>query len=252
MTPDTKRRGATFQDLITVVERLRDPDGCPWDREQTHQSLAPLLLEECYEALDAIDAGDGDALAEELGDLLTHVAFHADVARRAGTFSADDLLGRVVEKLKRRHPHVFGEGARLDSAAEAWSQWDSIKRGERGEEASIIAGVSTAMPSLALATTLQKRAARAGLEPGRPHDAAGGSMPAGDGPVNEERAIGEALFGLARAASLAGVDPELALRRAALRFRARVLRAEAAAGGPIERLAPAERRRLWAAAADQD
>ncbi|MBT5319176.1 MAG: hypothetical protein HOL45_04650, partial [Chloroflexi bacterium] len=104
-SPDTPRR--TVEDLLAVVERLRDPGGCPWDREQTHASLRPNLLEESYEALEALDLDDPDALAEELGDLLVQVTFHADIARRSGEWTLEDVVAGVVDKLVRRHPHVF-------------------------------------------------------------------------------------------------------------------------------------------------
>ncbi|HJP66236.1 MAG TPA: MazG family protein, partial [Actinomycetota bacterium] len=124
--------GERLLDLIRTMQRLRGEDGCPWDREQTHQSLGRHLLEEAHETLEAIDSGDPDRLKDELGDLLLQVVFHAEMGRQEGTFDVDDVAQGIVTKLVRRHPHVFGEAA-VDSAAEVLVNWERIKQEERGE-----------------------------------------------------------------------------------------------------------------------
>ena len=248
---------AAFERLVGVVRTLRDPSGCPWDREQTHRSLRPHLLEECYELLEAIDAGDSDGVREELGDLLVHVAFHADMARRAGEFDTADVIEGAAAKLIGRHPHVFGDGEKLDSAEAVIERWDELKRKEKGGELSIADGVPAAMPALSYAAGLQHRAARAGV-PWDSNPAATvladevkTALEAADGDEERERAAGEFLFSLVTELAEAGVDAEAALRAETLRFRDRLRRMESAAGKtPLSELDEDERKRLWEAASD--
>jgi len=224
MNETPSRRQAAFEDLMGVVERLRDPGGCPWDRKQTHKSLRPHLLEECYEVLEAIDAGDADGLAEELGDVLTHVTFHADIARRAGTFAIEDVLGRVVRKLIRRHPHVFGDARKLDTPRQVEDRWEELKRGEHAGRSSVLDGIPPAMPALAYAAALQRRAVNAGV---RCEKLPAAVVHLADAPEGStEEAAGDFLFAAVASALDAGVDPETALRAAAARFRERVRRDE--------------------------
>lgn len=143
--------------------RLRAPDGCPWDREQTHASLRSALLEECYEAIDAINRSDDPNLKEELGDLLLLVVMHAQMATERGAFQFDDIETAVCEKLIRRHPHVFGDKAAGDSD-EVLRQWEQIKREEKGGTASILQGLPNALPALMRAQNAQKKAARVGFD----------------------------------------------------------------------------------------
>ena len=216
--PDTPSR--TVEDLLAVVERLRDPGGYPWDREQTHASLRPNLLEESYEALEALDLGDADALAEELGDLLVQVTFHVDIARRAGEWTMEDVIGGVIDKLVRRHPHVFQEdGSKLETAEEVSQQWDALKSKEPGRD-SITNGLPTGMPALAYAAALQRRAGRAGLP-----------VPSGGANDLSEADAGRELFEAVARIQASGIDPEVALRAEALRYRDRIKRTEALAGG---------------------
>ncbi len=247
-----------FERLLGVVQTLRDPGGCPWDREQTHASLRPHLLEECYELLEAIDAGDSDGVREELGDLLVHVAFHADMARRAGQFDAAEVIEGAATKLIGRHPHVFGDGERLDSAEAVIERWDDLKRMEKGGVLSIADGVPAAMPALAYASGLQHRAARAGVpwDSDRTGTVLSGvvssTLESGEGDEARERAAGELLFGLVTELADAGVDAEAALRATTLRFRDRLRRMETAAGStPISKLGEDERQRLWDEAEDR-
>ncbi len=191
---------------------------CPWDAKQTHQTLRPYLLEETYETLDALDSGDYDALRDELGDVLLQVYFHASVAseRTDGTgFDIDDVARGIAAKLIRRHPHVFGDVTVAD-ADEVKRNWNAIKAAERaeasGQSGSALDGVPLAQPALALAAQLRRRAQTAGV----PDDVAG---LAAAGEVSE---LGAELFELATKAQLAGLDPELELRQAALAFRDRV------------------------------
>lgn len=138
---------ATFEGLVALVARLRAPDGCPWDRDQTHASLRRAFLEECYEALEALDAGDSAALAEELGDVLVHAAFHCRIADESGAFTADTVLQGAIDKLVRRHPHVFGD-AKVESVQEVEQQWEALKREER-RGGSALEGAPRSMPALA-------------------------------------------------------------------------------------------------------
>ncbi len=222
--------GAHLLDLVATMDRLRVE--CPWDSRQTHASLAPHLLEEPYEALEALESGDDRAFCEELGDVLLQVVFHARVAaERADGYTIDDVADGIVAKLVRRHPHVFAD-VTVSGADEVYRNWDEIKREEKKERAeragssaatdgppSALDGVPFGQPALALAAQLQRRAARAGVpdelarlddDPGSP----GPADPAGD--------IGRELFRLVTEAREAGRDPEMDLRAAARRYRDRV------------------------------
>jgi uncharacterized protein YabN with tetrapyrrole methylase and pyrophosphatase domain len=233
-SPDIPAR--TVEDLLAVVERLRDPGGCPWDRKQTHASLRPNLLEESYEALEALDLGDADALAEELGDLLVQVTFHADIARRAGEWTMEDVIGRVINKLVRRHPHVFeDDGPKLETAEEVSQQWDALKSKEPGRD-SITNGLPPGMPALAYAAALQRRAGRAGLP-----------VPDGGAKDLTEAIAGRELFEAVARIQVSGIDPEVALRAEALRYRDRIKRTEMLAGddGSLADLEANVRDDLW-------
>jgi nucleoside triphosphate diphosphatase len=155
--------------LRQIVERLRAPNGCPWDREQTHQSLKPHLLEECYELLDAIDAQDDGELKEELGDLLLQVVMHAQMASEEQRFTLDDVAEVTADKLVNRHPHVFGEN-RLPNSDAVLKQWDAIKRGEKDQRKSALDGVPKNLPALAKAQKVQTKAARVGFDWQEPNE----------------------------------------------------------------------------------
>jgi len=211
--------GAALLDAAAVMDRLRSPGGCPWDAEQTHESLLQYLVEECYELYQAIEDGDRDAVREELGDVLLQVLFHARIAAEDPTrpFTVDDVAGDLVAKLVGRHPHVFAGSERIDTAERQQHRWEELKRAEKQRESSVD-GVPLGQPAVALAAKLTSRTARAHL----PADL----LPSGPG-------VGEQLFALAAQAKLAGVDPEAELRSAARRFGDAVRAAErsAAAGG---------------------
>jgi XTP/dITP diphosphohydrolase len=185
--------------LVAVMDRLRSPGGCPWDAEQTHASLVPYVLEEAYEVADAVERGDREHLREELGDLLLQVVFHARIAQEDpdAPFGIDDVADGLVEKLVRRHPHVFGD-AEVADADGVNRQWDRIKREEKQRE-SVLDGVPLAMGALARAQKVASRAARAGLEPREPEPTGG---------------VGDRLLALALEAQRAGLDAEGELRRA--------------------------------------
>jgi XTP/dITP diphosphohydrolase len=216
--------GAHLLDLVATMDRLRVE--CPWDARQTHQSLAPHLLEEPYEALDALESGDEQAFCEELGDVLLQVVFHARVAaERADGYTIDDVADGIVAKLVRRHPHVFAD-VTVSGAEEVYRNWDEIKREEKRERAeraggpaaadgppSALDGVPFGQPALALAAQLQRRAARAGVpdDLARLEDDPGRAGPGGD--------LGRDLFRLVTKAREAGRDPEMELRAAARRYR---------------------------------
>ena len=217
-----------LRELAAVMSRLRRE--CPWDAKQTHESLAPHLLEESYEALEALESGDPDALREELGDVLLQVMFHAEIAseRTDGTgYTIDDVAGGIADKLTRRHPHVFGDVS-VSGPDEVKQNWDAIKAAERAAKGrgpgSVLDGVPFGQPALALAAQLQRRAERAGV-PAELADLPGGD---GDAPVSE---IGAQLFALVTRARAAGRDPELELRAAARAYYDRVLAWEQARRG---------------------
>jgi MazG family protein len=149
--------------LIEIMARLRAPDGCAWDREQTPATLKPQLLEECYEVLEAIDSGSPKHLTEELGDLLLHVVFHAQIAREAGQFAFADVANGIADKLIRRHPHVFGD-IKIADAAGVVAQWNELKKAEKPERESALDGVPRAVPALMRAEALQKKARNVGFD----------------------------------------------------------------------------------------
>ncbi|HTV99522.1 MAG TPA: MazG family protein [Streptosporangiaceae bacterium] len=218
--------GIRLLELVTVMARLRQE--CPWDAKQTHESLAPHLLEESYEALEALESGDPEALREELGDVLLQVIFHAEVAseRSDGTqYTIDDVADGISAKLVRRHPHVFGDVS-VSGPDEVKQNWDAIKAAEReaknGAPGSALDGVPFGQPALALAAQLQRRAERAGVPP-ELADLEGSA----DAAPSE---IGAELFALVARARAAGLDPELELRAAARAYRDRVHAWERAEG----------------------
>lgn len=230
-TSDDRRvPGAALLDLVAIMDRLRRE--CPWDARQTHESLAPYLLEETYEALEAIERRDLAELCGELGDVLLQVLFHARVAseRTDGTgFDIDDVATQIADKLVRRHPHVFADVS-VAGADEVLKNWDTIKAGERaaatGGSSSALDGVPMAQPALSLAAQLQRRAHSSGapasladLTAGTSADAAADAAAEPD--LEPVSAIGAELFALVAKARSAGVDPEMELRAASRVFRDR-------------------------------
>lgn len=221
---------------VEVVDRLRSPGGCPWDAEQTHDSLRRYLVEETYELLDAIETGDRAALLEELGDVLLQVIFHARVAAEDADepFDIGDVADELVDKLVGRHPHVFADGEKIHTAERQQHRWEELKQAEKGRE-SVVDGVALGQPAAALAAKLSQRTGRAGL-------------PAELFPQGE--AVGERLFRVAADAVRGGVEPEGELRAVAKRFASAVRAAEAAAradGVDPSAMDPDAWRRYWTA-----
>ena len=241
--------------LLAIMVRLRDPErGCPWDRDQDFATIAPYTIEEAYEVADAIGRGDMAGLKDELGDLLFQVVFHARMAEEAGLFAFDDVAAAIVEKMVRRHPHVFGE-AQVASAAAQTEAWDIHKASEHharaaaaGIRKSVLDGVALALPALLRAAKIQSRAARIGFDwPGsgwagaRPvieklaeeiAELEAELAPVADGgadPAKVEDEMGDILFAAANLARKLGLDPEAALRRATAKFERRFRALEALA-----------------------
>lgn len=216
----SSREGDRLLDLVKVMARLRAPGGCPWDREQTHASLARHLLEEAHEALDAIDAGDRDALRDELGDVLLQVVFHAQMAADDGAWDVDDVADGIVRKLIRRHPHVFGDVA-VSGADEVLVNWERIKADEKGSRApeDLEDDIPATLPALARAAKVQRRAAGWGFA-FRTDEAAIAALrdevaelEAAGGTKHAEQEIGDVLFAAVAVARRLDVDAESALRR---------------------------------------
>ena len=253
------RAAETFTRLVEIVARLRAPNGCPWDREQTPESLRPYLLEETYEVLDALDGGEPEAIREELGDLLLQVVLQSQLAAEAERFTVADVARGIAEKLVRRHPHVFGDVAVRDAkhVARNWSQQKAEERRRAGEDA-LFGGVPTALPALARAQKLGDKARHLGLD----WPSLGGvlekvreetgeleaAITAGDR-AGIEHELGDLLLTITSLARHLEVAAELALRSASDRFVSRVRRVEAAArarGVALTELGPEELDRLWA------
>jgi tetrapyrrole methylase family protein / MazG family protein len=274
-----------FDNLVRLMARLRAPDGCPWDRKQTHESLKPYLLEEAYEVLETIDRGESTLLQEELGDLLLQVLFHAQIAAESQRFSMNEVMEQLAEKLVRRHPHVFGGPDQKQSASNAdqvLSRWEEIKRSEReqqGDASSALDGVPKTLPALLRAYQIQARASRVGFDwpeagpvlekleeeiaelreavasaaqPSKPvADSSAGSGQESDGLTRMARVeaeFGDVLFSMVNLARFLKVNPEEALRTATNRFMERFHYVEAQAaktGRTLSAMTLAEMDALW-------
>jgi tetrapyrrole methylase family protein/MazG family protein len=212
-----------FDTLVAIIAKLRAPDGCPWDKEQTHKSLRENLLSETYEVLTALDDGDKEKLCEELGDLLLQIALHAQIAKDNDEFKIDDVIKNINEKLIHRHPHIFGNRKVKDSA-EVMHNWEELKKEEREEGVSMLEGVPPAMPALAYAREISRRAVRVGFE----WENIEGVLDKLAEEVKEikettsrdekEQEFGDLLFTLVNVARWEGIDAEAALRTANRKF----------------------------------
>ena len=154
---------ASIDELLEVMAKLRGPGGCPWDQEQTHESIRPQVLEECYELLEAIDEADDSLMREELGDVLLHVVFHSQLAKERGVFSFEEVARGIVDKLIRRHPHVFGD-QNIDTSEKVLKKWQELKAQEKPERKSVLDGIPKALPALMEAQEVQKKAGRVGFD----------------------------------------------------------------------------------------
>lgn len=261
-SPAAADAAALFARFVELIARLRAPGGCPWDREQTPETLRPYLLEEAYEVLEALDHGDSDAIRDELGDLLLQVVFHAQLASEEGRFDVADVAHAIATKLVRRHPHVFGD-VTVQDADEVMRNWRRIKADERratGHDDDPFAGVPRALPALARAQAIGGKGAQVGLD----WDDVTGVIAKVREEIAEleaavaardrgavERELGDLLLALSSVARHQDVSAELALDGAITRFLARarhVIAAARAAGKSPEELSAAEREALWAAA----
>ncbi|MBI3625245.1 MAG: nucleoside triphosphate pyrophosphohydrolase [Candidatus Rokubacteria bacterium] len=251
--------GVLFESLLDLMARLRGDRGCPWDREQTRRSLQPYLIEEAYEALEAIEVGQPEAMLEELGDLLFQVVFHAQIARELGEFTMADLLERLLAKMVRRHPHVFGE-QKVTSPKEALAQWERIKHEEAngsGVPRSILDGVPRSLPALLRAQRIQEKAARVGFDWKTPEDAWAKAREevreidealAGSEPAKLREELGDLLFATVNVARLLGLDAEGCLQQAVEKFRRRFTLMEAqfaAEGKRLSEMSLEEMDRVW-------
>jgi MazG family protein len=242
--------------LREIVARLRAPGGCPWDREQTHESLRAALIEECYEAIEAIEKADDANLREELGDLLLHVVMHAHMAGERRAFDFEDVVQGVCEKLIRRHPHVFGDD-QASGSAQVIRQWELIKRAEKGSQSSVMDGLPSAFPALLLAQSAQKKAARVGFDWDDASEVLGKveeeikelrEAISGGRQENIEEEMGDLFFSLVNLARKLDVDSETALAGATRKFveRFRAVEAEIVAKGRnVEQTSAQEMNAFW-------
>ena len=258
--PRSLETPSALEALRSIVARLRGPDGCPWDREQTHTSMRAGLLEETYETIAAINAADDINLREELGDVLLQVVFHAQIAAEQDRFNFDDVARGITDKLLRRHPHVFGDAHCADSAA-VLTRWEEIKRAEKGEVLkSTLDGVLRGIPALLRAEQLQKKAAKVGFDwpdfapvlaklreeiaevEDQLRDGPGASL------ARIEEEIGDVLFAAVNLARKLNITAELALDRATEKFRSRFQQIEQLAhdrGRALESMSLPEMDSLW-------
>lgn len=254
----SEQDGKTLTRLVAIMQRLLAPDGCPWDREQTLQTLRTYVIEEAHEVVDAIDAGSPAELRDELGDLLLQIVFQSELARAQGWFGPDDVVSAICDKLVRRHPHVFGD-VKVSGTSEVLANWEAIKAKEK-EGRGVLDGVPKALPALLRAVRVGEKAARVGFDwPDR--DGARAKVDEELAELDQalrasdargvEHELGDVLFALCSVARKCDVDPEAALRGTLARFTGRVRTAEALARGrgqDLSGLPPAALDRLWSEA----
>ena len=251
----------SFDRLVKIMETLRAPGGCPWDAEQTHQSLVKNLIEEAYELADAIDTDDPESIMEELGDVLLQVVFHSTLAKEAGRFEVGDVINYLCDKLVYRHPHVFGD-AKVSDAGDVIRNWDRLKRKENGKQAraSILSGVPSSLPALLYALKIQSTASRVGFDWERPDqvrekiDEELAELSAAMDDENSRNIadeIGDILFSVVNLARKLDIDPEAALRRSNRKFVSRFHAIEKTAAQDGKRLSEMpmdEKEAIWQAA----
>ena len=253
----SRENGPVFQRLVEIMATLRGPGGCPWDREQTRESLKPFLIEETYEVLEALDQRDRQKLQEELGDLLLQVIFHAQVASEREEFTITDVLETITEKLVRRHPHVFGD-TRAETAKEVLHTWERLKQEERGgvQKASALDGVPKSLPALLRAQRLQDKAARVGFDWGETaaviqkveEELTELKAAMGKGAEAMEEEMGDLLFSLVNLARFLHLNAEETLRKCIEKFTRRfrhIEEAMARLGRSLEDATLEEMDALW-------
>ena len=254
----------SFGDLVEIMEKLRSPEGCPWDRKQTHESLLPYLLEETYEVIDAVKKGSDEELKEELGDLLLQVVFHSQITKERGAFDIEDVVDSIAKKLVHRHPHVFGEREDIKTAEDVNREWEKLKEKEGKKKESLLDGIPESMPALERAYKLQKRAAKVGFD----WEGFEGikeklieeiseieeEIKKGDREKIEEE-VGDFLFMAVNLARFLGVHPEVALRRANEKFEKRFRYIEKRAkemGKNLKEMSLEEMEALWQEAKERE
>jgi|SRR5208283_1994976 len=257
---DTDNSSVEFQQLVDIIRRLRAPNGCPWDREQTHRSMRDSLLEESYEVLETIDENDPVSLREELGDLLMQVVCHAQIASENSEFDLQEVVAGINEKLIRRHPHVFGEATAKDSQA-VLARWEELKKKERQPEKSMLDGVPKAMPALAYSQEIQGRVARVGFDwkdDSGVMDKLVEEVKEAQSAITKEQKeeeFGDILFTLTNIVRRQGMDAESALRAANSKFYRRFKRMEnycSAQGICFKDLTFDQQNELWERAKSED
>lgn len=241
-----------MEELLGIMQKLRSPEGCPWDREQSFNSLLPYLLEESYEYIDAVQSGDAKLMAEELGDVLLQVVFHAQIAKEEGKFTIDDVIKAICEKMVRRHPHVFGD-ENLGTSTEVLKKWEEIKNSEKEEKPkSAMDKVPRSMVALSRAQELSRRAAKVGfdwsdskpvLEKVKEEIAEFESEK--NGSLEAEEEFGDILFALVNLARHKGINAETALSRANAKFEKRFRQVEILAGGNPQNFTLEELDKFW-------
>lgn len=246
----------TFEDLKDIIKKLRGEGGCPWDREQTHISIRDSLIEEAYEAAEAIDSGKDEKMYDELGDVLLQVVFHAQIAEEDGRFNMDDITNAICEKMIRRHPHVFADGD-AKTSEDVLVKWEEIKKEENGNKstADTLMSVSSYLPSLTYARKVQKKAAKVGFdwdswaEPlDKVFEEAGELREALQNNTNIEEELGDLLFSAVNVSRFAGIDAENALKKTTEKFINRFKKVEDMAreqGKKLEDMTLSEMDELW-------
>lgn len=253
-----KENLADFSALVQIIAKLRSPEGCPWDRKQTHFSLKANLIEECYEVVEAIEEADSQKLAEELGDLLMQVVLHSQIASDEGEFALSQVIRGINEKLISRHPHIFGK-TRVKNADEVALNWEVLKQQEKDSD-SILSGLPKIMPALAYSQAVQRRAARVGFDWQEVEEAVEkvieelNELRQADSPAKKAQEFGDYLFALTNLARWIGIDAEEALRSANEKFFQRFNCMEEICrkrGLVLSNLSPEEQDKLWQEAKDK-
>ena len=256
MNPE--RQTPELHRLQEIITRLRAPDGCPWDREQTEQSMAPHLLEEAYEAIEALQSGDATTSREELGDVLMNILMIAEIANETGRYDMEDVAREISDKLVRRHPHVFGD-VEADDSDQVLANWEQIKKEEKGAEQprGTLDGVPAGLPALLQAFRIGEKASRVGFDwPDRQGPRAkldeelaefDEAVQSGDAAAIEQE-LGDVLFSLVNLARHSGINPEMALRLTNQKFRSRFAKVEQHLGARLKDAPLAEKEAAWQSA----